>query len=92
MSNYQSALRRLEWATSTVKRKFHRKVCLIVWCVEDVQMVCKEHGYRINIYDAEEILDIVENKHDACYGVNWDTIWAFAEEYIQQNKRNSETK
>jgi len=52
-------------------------ICLIIWSVEDVEERARETNIKITRAEAEEILDKMENNHDATIGVNWDTIGAY---------------
>lgn len=82
MSTLEEATARLVACASTRRRTGNRKVCLIVWCVEDVQQVCREHGTRIGVKQAEEVLDLVENHWSAEEGVSWDTLWYYADRVL----------
>ena len=65
----------------------------IIWGVEDVQGVfdgCTCFGRGTNTpekipdRDAMDILHICERKHDAQYGIGWDTIAIIANEYYDE--------
>lgn len=63
-----------------------KEICLIIWGVEDVIQVCKDNDKTISIEDAENVINLVEGHHDACYGVNWDMLWIYAEDVINQRE------
>jgi hypothetical protein len=65
-------------------------VCVIIWSVPDVLEQAKERGIKISKKEAEEILDRMENKHDATIGINWDTIDSYLGEL--DDERHEEEK
>ena len=58
----------------------------IVWMAEDVEYVAKEMEVTISQDQIGDVLDLLENKHDATLGITWDTIEA-AIEYILEDKK-----
>jgi hypothetical protein len=42
----------------------------IIWCIKDVQDI----NNGLTDEQAVEVLDYIERKHDANYGISWDTI------------------
>ena len=51
----------------------------IIWCVDDVRTVIKDHEKTVELTDDEcmEVLDYCLDQHDANYGMSWDSIsWA----------------
>ena len=52
----------------------------ITWCIDDVQSVVHAAGRKITKDQAANVLERVLNKHDAEFGVNWETLrfWAFS--------------
>jgi hypothetical protein len=49
-------------------------IALIVWGVEDVKERAKERKIKITTAEAKEIVERLEEKHDASIGVSWNTI------------------
>ena len=53
---------------------FYEDNCTVVWCVEDVEAVCREGGWnRPTIDEAKNLLNYVERKRDATIGICWET-------------------
>jgi len=46
----------------------------IEWSVDDVRSRAQQHGINLSNSDCIEILECVENNHDANLGISWDTI------------------
>ena len=58
----------------------------IDWHIEDVQDIAKEKfNKNISDEDAFEVLEFVEDNHDACVGINWDVIYCAIETLEQSN-------
>ena len=49
-------------------------ICTIIWQVDDVKMQAENMDMEVTDEECEEILSLLEHKHDACYGISWDTI------------------
>lgn len=47
---------------------------IIVWSLEDIYGIAKDMGETITEEEATEILAMIEKRHDAEYGVTWETI------------------
>ena len=46
-----------------------------IWLIEDIKTQAESNGRAtISDEDAREILSMVEGRHDACIGINWDVI------------------
>ena len=63
----------------------------ISWCVEDMEHLAKQYEDDDTLYDREEFayaLEMAIDNHDANYGVSWDTLYHYLEEYcrIEENK------
>ena len=58
----------------------------VIWCIQDVQQV------RPDLTDdqAWEVLQEVERKHDAEWGINWTTLEQFAEELFPETTSEQE--
>lgn len=48
-------------------------ICMVIWLKEDVQ----SQGEGVSDEEAVNILDAMENDHDASLGITWDTIEAY---------------
>tara|TARA_R100001129_G_scaffold168106_1_gene136109 strand:- start:1131 stop:1403 length:273 start_codon:yes stop_codon:yes gene_type:complete len=50
----------------------------IVWCIEDVNKVVEDYDLAIKLTDEEcmDVLQRVEDNHDANFGVTWEDIYA----------------
>ena len=48
----------------------------IIWEIADVRRVIEDYKMSINLSDEEclDVLRYIDRKHDAEFGVNWDTI------------------
>lgn len=58
----------------------------IDWHIEDVQDIAKEKfNKNLSDEDAFEVLEFVEDNHDACVGINWDVIYCAIETLEQSN-------
>lgn len=49
-------------------------LCVIVWCADDVIERAFETGITISKKEANEIIEKMEDGHDATLGICWDTI------------------
>jgi len=50
------------------------ELCVITWCIEDVLSQANDDGHTITEDQAAAVLVAMEDGHDACVGINWDTI------------------
>lgn len=46
----------------------------IIWCIDDVYHTAEEMGYALTQEQAREVLGLMDRKHDAEYGIGWETI------------------
>jgi hypothetical protein len=53
----------------------------LVWTVDDVLDCADRIGIDITESHAKEVLDIVLHRHDANYGVSWDTFSEYIEDF-----------
>jgi len=60
---------------------------IIIWEAEDVRLVIKQNDLPLELDDDQclEVLDYVVSKHDANWGINWDSI-LYAIEYIFEDE------
>ena len=56
----------------------------IIWSTEDVKMQCE----WLDDDQAYEVLHYLDHNHDACFGVNWDTIQFAAERLFPEPGEN----
>jgi hypothetical protein len=55
------------------------------WSVDDVIDLAEQNGYLITLDQAESILKTVYKKWDAEYGINWDFIEYWLNDYVENN-------
>ena len=62
----------------------------LIWTVEDLLELEHRPGERhpINEREAAEILQAIERRHDASYGITWDTLEDAIHAYILDNPRS----
>ena len=60
---------------------------IIIWEAEDVRLVIEQNYLPLELDDDQclEVLDYVVSKHDANWGINWDSI-LYAIEYIFEDE------
>ena len=46
----------------------------IVWCIDDVYYTAEDMGYALTQEQARDVLSLMDRKHDAEFGVCWETI------------------
>ena len=63
----------------------------IIWEIDDVRRVIEDYKMSINLSDEEclDVLSYIDRKHDAEFGVNWDTIF-YTIEYLFEEKLKKE--
>jgi hypothetical protein len=59
------------------------KTIEIKWSTEDVLAQAKGLGLALNETQADEILESLQDNHDATIGINWDVIACYIEDYIE---------
>jgi len=57
----------------------------IIWTTEDVFTESENIDTKISEKEAQEILGILDRKHDASIGISWDTISCHIDEIIHDN-------
>jgi hypothetical protein len=57
----------------------------IKWSTEDVLMQADAMDIELTEEQADDILDSLENKHDANIGINWDVISFYIDNYLNAN-------
>lgn len=50
------------------------RVISISWSAEDVESRAKTLGVKLSDADIDDVLSLMESKHDASIGINWDVI------------------
>jgi hypothetical protein len=65
----------------------------IIWEIADVRQVIENNDMPLQLDDEQcmEVLGYVERKHDANFGVSWDSIY-YAIEYIFEDELNEANK
>ena len=60
---------------------------IIIWEAEDVRLVIEQNDLPLELDNDQclEVLDYVVSKHDANWGINWDSI-LYAIEYIFEDE------
>lgn len=58
----------------------------VKWSVEDFEGTAEEKGYTITPEKAQEALERMISKHDAEYGICWETIRCYVEEYGEERE------
>ncbi|MDG1950125.1 MAG: hypothetical protein P8J32_04935 [bacterium] len=63
------------------------KTIALVWGLIDIQDTCK-NNYKVELTDEQalEVLAIIDHRHDASIGVNWEVIDVHLQMYLQDNK------
>lgn len=56
---------------------------MVLWLQEDILDRAEERGIGLSKKQADEILDLVERKQDACIGVNWNVLDCWTDDYLQ---------
>jgi hypothetical protein len=58
----------------------------IKWCVSDIEiaMDCREDKIDISKKECMDILLLMERRHDASLGINWDGIEYYLDEFIKE--------
>lgn len=59
---------------------------IIVWSPEDVYGIAKDMGETITEEEALNILGLIEYKHDAEYGVTWETIRFHVQRTVEERR------
>ena len=60
-------------AIDVVKEKLAKELH-IVWNVEDVMTQAENDGMEMDEDEAQEILEVMEHRHDCSIGMSWDVI------------------
>jgi len=55
-------------------------VAVVIWTQEDVVERANERNMTISPAEAQEILDLMDRKHDCSIGITWDTIDVYLDE------------
>ncbi len=62
------------------------RALVILWSVEDVIARAIERKKKVSLQQAKEILSLIDRRHDANIGVNWDVIDVWTDEYLNEQK------
>ena len=68
MSTIKAAIERLS------KYPPDAPACMVLWLVDDVVTRAKERNLDVSDELSAEIIESLENRHDANYGITWDHI------------------
>ena len=83
MENYKELYESLQREFETYKRQS------IKWSVEDFTLLKKE-GWQITAEQAEQALEEMICDHDCEFGITWDTIHSYYEDYGEQVEKGTE--
>jgi len=64
-----------------------QEVCSVLWLEEDVQQQAQQDKIECSVMQAETILNIMEQNHDAESGISWGTISSHLENLEQENRQ-----
>jgi len=78
MPTVAEVIKRLNWAKG-------QHVAVAIWCEEDVQERAKERGIILGHKPASEIMDAVDHDHDCSYGITWDTLDYYIDEFKEHH-------
>jgi hypothetical protein len=60
------------------------KTIEIKWSTEDVLWQAEQLDLELTEEQADDILEIIEHRHDASVGINWDVISFHIENYLNK--------
>lgn len=63
----------------------------ITWTTDDVFMMADELGVELGEHEADEILELMYENHDASIGICWDVIDSFIHQYQSERQQTKET-
>ena len=55
----------------------------IVWCADDVRQQAKDMDVELTERQVSDVLSLMQDKHDATIGMNWDVIGYFIDEVLE---------
>ena len=58
------------------------KTIAIKWCTQDILWQADNLDVELTEDQADDILESLENNHDATIGINWDVISFYIENYL----------
>jgi len=76
-----------------IKRLHHsdgQHVAVAIWCEDDVFVRARERGLTITREQAQEVLRLMDSKHDCEMGISWATMDVYLDEIakdVQETKR-----
>lgn len=67
---------RMDELIKRLQRQYHPETELVAvfWQKDDVLTRAKDRGLVISDEEAGDIVEALEDRHDACIGINWDVI------------------
>lgn len=71
-----------EAKAEAILRRYWTNRIAIVWVTEDVHRAANERGVAVTRKEARQILQQLLDKHDAQYGINWETLVEAIEEGV----------
>lgn len=82
--------RAVEYFQTLHKKGEH--LCVIVWQADDVIGQANERGEKCSKKEADEILDLMEQHHDAEYGISWETVNSHIDDLSERHEREEQEK
>ena len=75
---------RIEW----LQRNYNQSdvIACPIWTIDDVLGRAKERGIAVTKEQAEGIVDRMDRRHNAELGINWDTIDAYLDDLIEDER------
>jgi len=62
----------------------NRNLAVIVWQAEDVLDTAEDMGFILTRQQAEDIVHLLDDRHDATFGITWDTVESYVDDLIQE--------
>ena len=63
--------------------KPEEEICLVVWSREDIKSIQEDNeGVMLTEEQCDSVLSSMEERHDASYGIDWDTLDFFIDEEL----------
>ncbi len=56
----------------------------IKWHIQDVLMQAEQNGITLSEQEARQVLKQMEDTHDCCYGITWDTVDTCTENILRE--------
>jgi uncharacterized ubiquitin-like protein YukD len=71
--------------TTTINIEEVKVKITIVWQTEDIIMRAEEREIKLTEKQADEILGLLDRKHDCSIGINWDVIDFWTDYYLRED-------